>query len=139
MSLGSETAAEILRHAALEADRKAELAAQRVLGVARRRSSGPFNSADLRSKDRPYATRHPRPLLDPSMVNVQSGSFRDAWRVKYVGPGFRQVVNDSPVADFLQFGTRTMVARPVAEATEREALRRFGWLGEDESLAFLAA
>lgn len=86
---------------------------------AQKRSSGPFSLRDLAKKDHPYAVRHGAPRLDPSMINTQSGAFRSDWSTS--GPSFdgtgiaARLFNDNEVADFLQYGTRTMFRRPIGE------------------------
>lgn len=87
-----------------------------------RRSSGPYSLAELAAMDHPYARRHGTPLLDPSIVNDQTGGFRSRWRSPEIirfGPEVSgRIVNDADVADWLQNGTPTMVPRPIAEAVE---------------------
>lgn len=81
-------------------------------------SSGPFSGRALAAMDHPYARRHGRPLLDPSIVNVQSGLFRQSWQVerKAFAKGGDQftVANRTSYADYLDQGTRFMFARPIA-------------------------
>lgn len=110
-------------------------AAQRALEEARRDalaySSGPLSLTTLRKRDHPYAKRHgpmgnpnAMPGGDPAIVNVQSGAFKSAWHVDHPqmsdsGRAIRgRISNQSQVADWLQFGTRFMVPRPIAQAVE---------------------
>ena len=86
---------------------------------AQKRSSGPFSLRELAKRDHPYAVRHGAPRLDSSMINTQSGAFRSDWTAD--PPSFddrgvsARLFNDNYVADFLQYGTRTMFRRPIAE------------------------
>jgi hypothetical protein len=95
--------------------------------VAKGKSSGPFSLNQLARMDHPYATRHPQATLDPSTINVQSGAFLAAWQTgtvrvsKFDVSG--SIVNANPVADYLQFGTRRMVARPIVQAITPEITR----------------
>lgn len=111
----------------------------RGLALARRQTSGRRSLAELRRLDHPYARRHGTPLLDPAIVNVQSGALLSRWyktgqyvapvRVPAVGAsrtlGSRSrdlrgaIVNDAPVTQHLE-GTRVMFRRPVAEAVEKK-------------------
>lgn len=81
---------------------------------AREMSAGPFSSRELKRMDHPYATRHGSPMLPPEVVNLQSGEFYHSWWTRQFADG-GQLRNDSKVADFLQYGTETMFARPIAE------------------------
>lgn len=81
-------------------------------------SSGPFSLAELAEMDHPYARRHGTPLLEPFIINVQSGAFRQDWDMRQVGDQHFQVFNDNAVADYLDQGTRYMFRRPIAEAVE---------------------
>lgn len=92
----------------------AQLAAQRALlaealSIAHELSSGTWSSAALRAADHPYARRHGAPRLDPAIINKQTGTFDSYWRI--MGS---VLINDSPIAGFLQFGTSVMFARPIA-------------------------
>lgn len=87
--------------------------------LARERSSGPFSSARLASMDYPFAKRHGAPLLDPSIVNSQSGHFRAKWHAVRLGMG-AQIVNDAQYADWLKHGTEYAFARPIDEAIESD-------------------
>lgn len=99
----------------------ADRALRGALGDAKALSSGPFTLAQLRKMGHPYARRAPG-ALDPAVINVQSGRFRQDWQadVPRMGdPGDvvrGRISNQSPVADYLQYGTRYMVARPVGLA-----------------------
>lgn len=78
-------------------------------------SSGYFSSKDLAKRDHPFARRHGSPLLPTEIINEQSGEFKGSWRIERVimpGEG-GQLINDSKVADFLQYGTKTMFDRPI--------------------------
>ena len=90
-----------------------------------RQSSGPLDEAELARMDHPFATRHGSPPInpDPAVINVQSGQFREEWKQSPVerireGSSFdleSSVYNDSPVADFLKYGTEKMFNRPIEE------------------------
>jgi hypothetical protein len=90
---------------------------------AKKLSSGPFSMVELAKKDHPYARRHGSPRLDPSVINVQSGVFRQSWFTSLPTMAQSKVsarlVNDSEVADFLQYGTRKMFARPIGDRLQR--------------------
>lgn len=120
-----------------ELTRAAGATVGKVRAKAVERSSGPFTQKQLAAKDHPYAARHPAPLLDPSLINSQRGVFRSAWdedlpRVSDTRIAGK-VFNMSDVADFLQFGTATMVRRPIAGTLSTYALME----GEKEVLAAL--
>lgn len=104
-------------------------AVQRALNAgereAKRMSSGHLTLADLAKRDHPYAKRH-GPLGNPSkmpghtrsVINVQSGEFRADWMagaavLQGSSVGGR-LQNLNPVADFLQYGTESMVRRPIS-------------------------
>lgn len=96
---------------------------------AKRLSSGPLSFADLARLDHPYARRHGSrgntavmPGKDPSVINVQTGAFKEAWQVDNPQGGDTTVsgrlFNLDEKADFLQYGTRFMVARPIPQRLE---------------------
>lgn len=85
--------------------------------IAREQSSGPYSSAQLAAMDHPYATRHGSPMLDPSMINEQSGAFRAHWQAVRYGMG-AQIFNDAFYAKWLEEGTPTMFARPAGLVIE---------------------
>jgi hypothetical protein len=92
--------------------------------LAIQKSSGPFSLAALASMDHPYARRHGSPGLDPSTINVQTGTFRRRWRASLVSSGSVmrfEIVNDDPKAVYLIHGTPTMFARPIDQAIEERA------------------
>jgi hypothetical protein len=93
-------------------------------GLAIQHSSGTHSSADLARLDHPFATRHGSPLLDPSVINAQTGQFRAAWRTEGPKPTAGGVggaiVNDDPKVQVLKPGTRLMFARPVEDRIARE-------------------
>ena len=92
-------------------------------------SSGTVTTAQLRVLNHPYGLgssgpkgiRGPVPYGDASIINAQSGKFRDDWVVYVNSKGIGLVTglvsygvkNVDPIASFLQFGTRKMVARPL--------------------------
>ncbi len=123
----SQAKAQVAR---LRADVKAECkgAAKRTLtkgkNEARRMSSGQLSSAELARRDYPYATRHGSSGLwtamsgkTPALVNVQTGAFKADWQTDPPQAGDSiisgRLMNLNPVADYLQYGTRNMVARPI--------------------------
>lgn len=90
-------------------------------------SSGPLTAWNRRTLDYPYARRHgPRgwtvamPGGTPAIINEGRGVFKRAWFYDppRVTDGGRTVngrlTNASDVADYLQFGTKNMVQRPIA-------------------------
>lgn len=104
---------------------------------AKRRSSGPLTAKDRAKMDYPYAKRHPAPLVDPSLINVGTGAFRNDWRTTFDPFGGASIINENKVADFLKFGTRSMHERPaetsIAEFCQAQALahlaRQIGRVG----------
>lgn len=95
------------------------------LSNARRASSGFTSPADLRRMGHPYARRHGRTLLDPFVINAQSGKFLQAWARS--GPQEERgaltglVTNSDPKGELLGRGTRTMLGRPLADVLQPEA------------------
>ena len=85
--------------------------------VAYRLSSGPFDQQTLNLLDNPYAKRHGASLLDPQVINVQTGRFRAGWQT--FGPTLASggivssLTNFTPESYFLQPGTRFMWNRPI--------------------------
>jgi hypothetical protein len=129
-------AARKLRDVQREIHREAVLAVQkamrRVKVDARQLSSGTLSLADLRRRDHPYARRHgplgnvgAMPGGDPAVVNRHRGQFYDAWQLYLPvisSPTISgKLVNASDVADYLQFGTKTMAPRTIAQALEGRA------------------
>lgn len=111
------------------------------LADARFASSGPLTARDRREADYPYARRHgPMGKTSamsggtPAIVNVGSGAFRKGWQVDppRVSDGGNVVsgrlMNLTDVADYLQYGTRKMVARPIRPLLEMRLRRHL----EDE-------
>ena len=102
--------------------------AEEALQFAKERSSGTRSLAWLRKNDHPYAKRHPSPLLDLGEINEQSGRFKAAWEnpiFTFAGvASSASIANNSPVANFLKFGTRTMHRRPIEEETAEYARER---------------
>lgn len=88
---------------------------------ATRLNSGTLSYSDLRRLDHPYATRHggSRVPGDPAIINRHTGNYERAWKLyfgNWIGSGLvNRLVNDSKVADFLDKGTRLMIARPTVE------------------------
>ena len=85
-------------------------------------SSGTHSSEDLYNAGHPYARRAPQVAYDPSIINAQTGEFRDAWfaeapEVTEEPTGTvvtARCVNRDPKAHFM-FGTPLMVKRPVVK------------------------
>jgi hypothetical protein len=90
-----------------------------------RRSAGPYSSAELAAKDHPYAKRHGSPQLDPSIVNEQTGDFREHWKrsltVIQKGDYDSRLINESEHADYLKNGNKFTFRRPIGEALEEYA------------------
>jgi hypothetical protein len=123
----------LLRRQALQfeqAVRQAEReSAAEALAHARKLSSGPYKTAQLRALGHPYAVRNPRPPADAAQINVQTGRFLASWRV--VGPRktasglATRLINDSPHARRLLQGTRHTIPRPIlARVAQRIAASR---------------
>ena len=92
-------------------------ATQATLRRAKVVSSGTRTLAQLASMDHPFAQRHPVPLLEPAIINMQSGAFKRDWKKRTSGlVGF--VENDNPVVPFLTEGTRFMHIRPIDKALQ---------------------
>ena len=73
---------------------------------------------DLRRMGHPYAVRRPRPPHEAHIIHHQTGgrwlNFRAGWRAttKRSGGNFElRFTNVSPVAAFLEFGTKFMIKR----------------------------
>jgi hypothetical protein len=89
--------------------------AQTTRAKAQEQSSGPYTQAALTAMGHPYATRDPRPPMDPRIINIQSGRFFRSWVVRptITTPDkiWSRVANTSPEAALLETGTRLMIAR----------------------------
>ena len=104
-----------LRHAA-------GLTQAAALNAADRLSSGTASQATLR-RVRPYARKHGSPLLDPGIINEQTGTFRRSWTgdepAEVDGDLTTSVYNTDPKAPFLEqpdgAPKSPMFARPVNE------------------------
>lgn len=97
-----------------------------------RLSSGPVSMEEIaHTYDHAYARRHGVALLDPLVINEQTGKFKSDWQYPVVtetaGDFEGELRNDSPVADFLNQGTLSMLGRDVQthlqEFAETEAAR----------------
>lgn len=72
--------------------------------------------------------RGPIPYGDAAIINRQSGVFQASWviaRATWFGQTTYVVKNVASYAPFLQFGTSTMIARPI-DALIREQIARSG-------------
>lgn len=92
-------------------------------------SSGTATSLQQAALNNPYGlglvgpkgTRGPVPYGDLSIINAQTGKFRDDWMVYVAVRGIGAasgiltwgIKNVNPIASFLQFGTVKMKARPL--------------------------
>lgn len=109
--------------------REAERASGRdALNAARAYSSGPLRQTQIAVMGHPYARRWPRPPFSAAIINVQTGRFRAAWRLRGPeagGTGIRTVItNTAPEARFLtERGTKLMIGRPIVRAIA-QTLRR---------------
>jgi len=79
----------------------------------RARSDGGMSYAEMRRLDHPKARRHGRPRTDMGVINRHRGVFYAAWRSTR-----NQVINDSDVADFIQYGTQFMFESPISMLVE---------------------
>ncbi len=81
-------------------------------------SSGDASLYELQMEDHPFATRHPAPLWDPAIINVQSGEFLEAWQIDLPDMDSVEIAgkvwNDHPHGDFFE-GTDKMVPRPIQD------------------------
>ena len=83
-------------------------------------SSGTYTEEDLYKAGHPYSRRAPQVAYDPSIINAQTGEFRDGWKAQEpeatTESDMVQVVtkcpNFDPKAQFMR-GTPLMVRRPV--------------------------
>lgn len=100
--------------------------AQYALKRAKDQSRGKVKTAALRKgRWHPYARRHPAPLLDPALINKQSGLFLASWGVKknaslFANGGIAfEIENTVSYAQFMK-GTRTMHRRPIDDVVTRD-------------------
>lgn len=90
---------------------------------AERRSYGTVSADALRRLGHPFARRHGTPLMDPRVINRQSGVFAKSWRREI--HGYKgSIYNVAPHGAFLEYGTRRMFDRPVWEDIEENAVDR---------------
>lgn len=104
-------------------------------------SSGPFKQFQLTAMGHPYAVSNPNPPQDAAIINTQTGTFKKAWQTQageWDGDSLsNKLVNADRVADWLDQGTKKMIARPIqARICERlepvrlrnleEAIRKAG-------------
>lgn len=84
---------------------------------AREMSSGTKSLAEIAANDHEYATRHPA-KADDDIINRQSGKFKKDWEAHYSSGSnlTSAVINNNPVADFLEHGTKFARRRPIVEA-----------------------
>ena len=81
-------------------------------------SSGTETAQSLARAGHPYSRRAPNSAFDPAQINSRTGLFRSSW----VSPPqviagrtiLTTVLNLSPEAAYME-GTKTMVARPIAD------------------------
>ena len=68
-------------------------------------SSGGVSLGQLAAEDHPYARRHGMPLRDPTIINAQTGAFRNDWKnppPTVMGDTIEGYIeNHNPVADYL--------------------------------------
>lgn len=107
------------------ANRAGESTAQVVLKAAREQSSGTVKAHQFRERtgdDHPFAKRHGTPLLPVAVLNVQSGRLLESWEIRRIvtfnGQILYVVRNSAPYAQHLQFGTKSMFARPLVPAIQ---------------------
>lgn len=122
-----------------EARRIVQDTLQEAKDLAEEATAGEYSQRELEQMDHPYARRHRRPLLDPDIINIDSGGVHEGWRVR--GPHVQanlisgQLVNVDPkFEEYLAPGTVTMVERDplakVAEDIEPKFYRRMSVLGK---------
>lgn len=114
--------AKALAKAAQAFPREVELSEDRTLNkayqLAYKYSMGTVTAQEL-ARNRPYAVRHGAPLRDPSIINQQSSHFIQDWET--IGPYWRGgtlysvLRNISQIANWLEFGTKFMFARPIVQ------------------------
>lgn len=121
-----------LKGARKHIEREAKHAAGAAVGAGKTKamewSSGPFSLAQLAKMDHPYAKRHGTPRLEAGIINTQTGAFKSDWATSlptYDGSTVSaRLYNDNEKADFLQFGTPTMFARPIGKRLEQFVAER---------------
>lgn len=95
-------------------------------------SSGPYSELLLAYYGHPYSKRRPNSAFNPSIINVQTGRFRNAWKStgsqKFAGGYRAMITNNTPYAEELirvsRFGLNT-VRRPVDVLTAQETMPYF--------------
>ena len=80
-------------------------------------SSGTRTLAQLAQMDHPFARRNPIALLDPGIINMQTGAFKRDWKSSFSGMS-GEVSNSNFVVPFLTEGTKFMHVRPIDKAVE---------------------
>jgi len=109
------------------ANQATEDTAKGAVQTARYFSGGMFSSAALAGMGHPYRTgqgpsnwfkgQAAIPYGDPGIINKQSGTFQADWIYTNLklssGIVIRVVKNTAPYAQYLQTGTRRMIARPI--------------------------
>lgn len=117
--------------------------------IAQSLSAGTWSLAALARRpypNHPYARSHPNAAFDPGVINRQTGKFQAGWHVR-PNPNLPPALwNTSRVARYLEFGTKSMVARPIDKLIIARlgpirkrnldlAFQRDGTLGATPSLA----
>lgn len=104
--------------------------ADEALVIARAVSSGPYTALMLRRMGHPYARTRGNPPRPLGVINVQSGNFRNMWRLSprsITRGGYRtRLENASLYAGFLAQGTNRMIARPFPALIRRRLSARQG-------------
>lgn len=113
-----ETLAERMRHRITAEE---ERSAQDAHAALVEQSSGTTTTKTLRRMGHPFARRDPQTPMDPSVINAQTGDYRDAWTQQPAevtrSTVTVRVTNSDRAARFMG-GTRRMVARPIIAAVK---------------------
>lgn len=89
--------------------------------IAKSYSQGPYSSAQLASMGHPYSRRAPRPPMPSGFINVQRSrrfvrSFSTVQRGRHNNNRIvTELNNNSPEWQYLKYGTRYMIKRPLGE------------------------
>ena len=92
-------------------------------------SSGPLSQRQITKMGHGYAKAHPDPPLPASIINEQTGEFKEGWRIEMFydstdGGVMGRLVNDTRHADLIEAGGTSrsrMIARPIQSIVEKRS------------------